>query len=241
MKRSGSTHSFQTSLRVLSRDPRFAPLIKKHGAPDLKRGKNPFQALCRAIIYQQVSGKAAASILRKFISLFSSPNNKKHSHILENVRMSKKQRFPTPEDVRAMPIARLRSAGLSPQKASYIHDLAEKFSNGTIKHRSLRKMRSEELVTHLTQVKGIGVWSVQMFLIFTLNRLDVLPTGDLGIQKGFQAVFKLRSLPTHAQMERLARKWREHASIASWYLWRAADEAKLTPKAPSKRVSRPRE
>lgn len=137
-----------------------------------------------------------------------------------------------------MPIERLRSAGLSGQKASYIHDLAEKFSDGTIKHRSLHRMPSEELVVHLTQVKGIGVWSVHMFLIFTLNRLDVLPTGDLGIQKGFQAVFKLRTLPSHAQMERLAKEWREHASVASWYLWRAADEAKLTPKKSAKKVSR---
>lgn len=213
---------FRASIKHLKRDPRFAALIKKHGEPDLKRKGKPFQSLCRAIIYQQVSGKAAASILRKFISLFETKG------------------FPSPEDVRRMPIEKLRSAGLSPQKASYIHDLAEKFSNGTIKHRSLSKMSSDELVEHLTQVKGIGVWSVHMFLIFTLNRLDVLPTGDLGIQKGFQTVFNLRTLPTHTTMERLAREWREHASIASWYLWRAADDAKLTPKAPSKAVSRPR-
>lgn len=214
---------FQESMRALRRDPRFAALIKKHGLPDLKRGRNPFQALCRAIIYQQVSGKAAASILKRFVSLFNTKT------------------FPTPEEVVRMPIERLRSAGLSGQKASYIHDLAEKFSDGTIKHRSLHRMRSDELVTHLTQVKGIGVWSVHMFLIFTLNRLDVLPTGDLGIQKGFQAVFGLRALPTHTHMERMARDWREHASIASWYLWRAADEAKLKPKKSAKKVSRPRE
>lgn len=213
---------FSTSIQALRRDPRFATLIKKHGAPDLKRGKNPFQALCRAIIYQQVSGKAAASILKKFIALFNT------------------RKFPTPEEVVRMPVERLRSAGLSGQKASYIHDLAEKFSNGTIRHRALHRMSSEDLVEHLTQVKGIGVWSVHMFLIFTLNRLDVLPTGDLGIQKGFQAVFKLRTLPSHAQMERMAREWREHASVASWYLWRAADEAKLTPKKSPKKVSRPR-
>lgn len=218
--------SFRASVVHLRRDPRFATLIKKHGTPDLKRKGKPFQALCRAIIYQQVSGKAAASILKKFTSLFSSLAPQKHSHILKNMRVSKKRRFPTPEEVRRMPIAKLRSAGLSAQKASYIHDLAEKFSDGTIRHRSLHRMSSEDLVEHLTQVKGIGVWSVHMFLIFTLNRPDVLPTGDLGIQKGFQIVYKLRALPSHAQMERLARPWREHASIASWYLWRAADEAK---------------
>jgi DNA-3-methyladenine glycosylase II len=203
-------NNFSQSLTVLKRDPRFAKLIKKHGLPDLERGKNPFQALCRSIIYQQVSGKAAASIFRKFVALFSE-NGKK---------------FPTPEMVHAMPIEKLRTAGLSGQKASYIHDLAEKFTDGTIQHRSLDKMESDELIEHLTQVKGIGVWTAHMFLIFTLNRLDVLPTGDLGVRKGFQAVYKLRKLPDHKKMETLAKEWRAHASIGAWYLWRVADEGK---------------
>ena len=136
-------------------------------------------------------------------------------------------RFPSPEMVCAMPLGRMRTAGLSGQKASYIKDLAEKFTDGTIKHRSLHKMESADIVEHLTQVKGIGVWTVHMFLIFTLNRPDVLPTGDLGIRKGFQILYKLRDLPDHAQMEQLAKGWRAHASTASWYLWRVADGAKL--------------
>ena len=197
------------SVRILKRHPHFAALIKKHGEPDLNRGKNVFRALCRSIIYQQVSGKAAASILKKFIALF--PGKK----------------FPKPEDVVAMPVEKLRSAGLSGQKASYIKDLAEKFTNKTIKHRALHKMTNEEIIEHLTQVKGIGVWTVHMFLLFTLQRPDVLPTGDLGVRKGFQIVYKLRSLPSPEHMERLAKPWREHASVASWYLWRVADEAKL--------------
>ena len=125
-----------------------------------------------------------------------------------------------------MPIEKMRAAGLSGQKASYIKDLAEKFSDGTIKHKTLHKMETEHIVEHLTQVKGIGVWTVHMFLIFTLNRPDVLPTGDLGIRKGFQIVYGLKNLPDHAHMEKLARPWRAHASTASWYLWRAADQAK---------------
>jgi DNA-3-methyladenine glycosylase II len=200
------------SVAVLKRDERFAPLIKKHGLPkfnwsNLERG-NVFQALARSIVYQQVSGEAAAAILVRFIALFP------------------KSKFPTPKAVRKIPIAKMRTAGLSAQKTSYIKDLALKFSDGTIKHESLNQMTNEEIVEHLTQVKGIGAWTVHMFLIFTLNRPDVLPTGDLGIRKGFQIVYGLKSLPDRAKMERLARGWRAHASIASWYLWRAADGAK---------------
>ena len=199
--------SMDASITLLKKDPRFAKLIKKHGLPTLKRGRNPFQALCRSIIYQQLSTKAAATIYARFIALFG-------------------KKFPKPEAVRAVSLEALRSVGLSGQKASYIHDLAEKFSDGTIKPRPLSKMKSSDLVTHLTQIKGIGVWSVHMFLIFSLNRLDILPTGDLGIRKGFQVVYKLRLLPTHEHMERLAKDWREHASVASWYLWKAVDDAK---------------
>ena len=202
----------QKSLAVLRRDKRFARLIKKHGAPKfswntLERG-NSFQALARSIIYQQVSGAAAKTILARFIALFG-------------------KKFPTPKAVLKMTIPRLRTAGLSAQKTSYIKDLAEKFADGTVKHRVLHKMATEEIITHLCQVKGIGVWTVQMFLIFTLNRMDILPTGDLGIRKGFKIVYGLKTLPDHAQMEKLARPWRAHASLASWYLWRAADEAKI--------------
>ncbi|MDO8522115.1 MAG: DNA-3-methyladenine glycosylase 2 family protein [bacterium] len=200
------------SVMTLRRDKHFVPLIKKHGIPEFKwnnfeRG-NAFQSLCRSIIYQQVSGAAAATILARFIALFP------------------RGTFPTPEAVDKMPIEKMRAAGLSAQKASYIKDLALKFSDGTIKHTLLPQMTNDEIVEHLIQVKGIGAWTVHMFLIFTLNRPDVLPTGDLGIRKGFQIVYGLKQLPDHAKMERLAKPWRAHASIASWYFWRAADNAK---------------
>ena len=200
------------SVSALMRDKRFARLIKKHGPPVFKwnnfeRG-NAFQSLCRSIIYQQVSGAAAATILARFVGLFP------------------KSEFPTPLAVCRMAIEKMHAAGLSSQKASYIKDLALKFSDGTIRHESLNQMTNEEIVEHLTQVKGIGAWTVQMFLIFTMNRPDVLPTGDLGIRKGFQIVYGLKYPPDRAKMERLARDWRAHASAASWYLWRAADGAK---------------
>jgi len=198
----------EESIAVLKRDRRFSKLIEKHGLPDLKRSKNFFQSLVRSIVYQQLAGKAAATIFDRFVSLF------------------KNKKFPTPEEINKISIEKLRSVGLSSQKASYIKDLAQKFSDGTIKQNKLNKMTTGEIIEHLTQVKGVGVWTVHMFLIFTLNRLDILPTGDLGIKKGFQIVYKLKQLPTDIEMEKLAKPWRSHASIASWYLWRAADEKK---------------
>ncbi len=201
------------SLAVLKCDKYLARLVKKYGPPDLnwggkkqKKKKDSFQALTRSIIYQQISGKAGESILKKFIALFG--------------------KFPTPKQALTMPIKKLRSAGLSPQKATYIKDLAKKFNSGIIKHKKLHTLKNEEVIEHLVQVKGIGVWTAHMFLIFTLNRPNVLPTGDLGIQKGFKKVYGLRSLPTHQKMETLAKPWREHASYASWYFWRVADDNK---------------
>ncbi len=196
------------AMKILKSDPRFRPLIQTHGRPDLERGKNPFQALVRAIIYQQISGKTASAILVRFIDLFGG------------------KKFPTAKEVCAIRTQKLRRAGLSPQKAMYIKDLAKKFLDGTVRHRSFRRMTNDEIISHLVQVKGIGVWTAHMFLIFTLQRPDVLPTGDLGIQKGFQSVYKLQKLPDHKKMEELARPWRAHASAASWYLWRAADGMK---------------
>ncbi|MDP3965694.1 MAG: DNA-3-methyladenine glycosylase 2 family protein [bacterium] len=201
------------SISALKRDKRFARLIKKHGLPEFKwnnleRG-DAFQSLCRSIIYQQISGKAAASILARFKQLFRG------------------KQFPTPAMVMNVPAEKMRAAGLSKQKIMYLKDLAHKFADGTIKHASLLRMTNDEIIAHVTQVKGIGVWTVHMFLIFTLNRPDVLPTGDLGIRKGFQITYGLKTLPDHAKMERLAQDWRAHASLASWYLWRVADNARV--------------
>ena len=196
------------SIAILKRDPRFARLIKKYGLPDREPRKNPFQSLVRSIVYQQLSGKAAATILGRFQKLFPG------------------RRFPTPKKVIALPMKKLRSAGLSSQKSIYIKDLAKKFADGTIKASRLHRMTNTEVIEHLVRVKGIGVWTTHMFLIATLGRPDILPTGDLGIRKGFQVVYNLKNLPDHATMERLAKPWREHASVAAWYLWCVADAAK---------------
>ena len=195
------------ALDFIKKDKKFASLIKKFGKPITVGSRtDPFQALVRAIIYQQISGKAAASIMKKFEGLFSST------------------KFPTPQQVKNMSQAKLQSAGVSSQKAKYLIDLAEKFYDGTVDPRKFSKMTNEEISEHLIQVKGIGQWTADMFLIFTLGRLDVLPVGDLGIQKGFKYHFNLRTLPDTKKMEKLAKPWRQYASVVSWYLWRVADE-----------------
>ncbi len=197
---------FSTSLKVLRQDKKMAALIKKYGPPDLTRyhGKlDVFAALLRSIIYQQLSGKAAGAIHTRVLALFPTD--------------------PTSEALLKIRAPRLRAAGLSVQKISYVRDLARKFLDGTIEPKKFPRMDSQEIIDHLTAVKGIGEWTAQMLLIFSLHRLDILPTGDLGVRKGFQKIYGLRELPDKKRMERIARQWRAHASLASWYLWRSVD------------------
>ncbi len=197
----------EVAMRHLRRaDPRLRPLIERHGLPRLQRTRNSFQSLARSIIYQQLSGKAAATIYRRFLELFPT------------------HRFPTPAAVRSMPVARLRSAGLSGQKTTYLLALAQKYQQGAIRPRRFNQMSAAEITEMLTQVKGIGPWTVDMFLIFALNRPDVLPVGDLGVRKGMQRMCALAALPDAETMRRVAAPWRPFRSAASWYLWRILDE-----------------
>ena len=201
---------FTRSLAYLEKDHRFGALIRKHGPPDIEvsHGRiDVFQALLRSIIYQQLSGKAAATILSRVVALFPTGN-------------------PTPATLLKIRTPQLRKAGLSKQKIDSVRDLARKCIDGTIDQKKFPKMTSEEIIEHVTAVKGIGPWSAHMLLIFSLHRLDILPVGDLGIRKGFQIVYKLDKLPSEKEMELLAKDWREHATVASWYLWRVADEKK---------------
>jgi DNA-3-methyladenine glycosylase II len=205
---------YSISLTLLKKDRRFATLIKKHGLPEIDQyhGKiDIFHALLHSIVYQQLSGKAAATILARVVALF--PNAK-----------------PTPEALLKIRAPRLRKAGLSAQKVGYVRDLAKKCIDGTVDQKLFSKMTSAEIIEHVTAVKGIGTWTAHMLLIFSLHRLDILPVGDLGIRKGFQTVYGLKELPDEKQMEHFAKKWRAHASIAAWYLWRVADGAKIPPR-----------
>jgi DNA-3-methyladenine glycosylase II len=180
-------------------------LIARHGAPALQRTRNSFQSLGRAIIYQQLSGSAAGTIYRRFLALYP------------------QQRFPRPDVLLATPFETLRSAGLSRAKTASLLDLAAKFADGTVRPRMFSRMDEEALRQALTQVRGIGPWSVDMFMMFGLLRPDVLPVGDLGVRKGMELYFGLSGLPAPAEMYELAEPWRPFRTAASWYMWRAVE------------------
>ena len=189
----------------LSTDPRLAVVIKRHGKPDILERGDTYLSLSRAIIYQQLSRKAAGTIYGRYCANF------------KNNTPDYKEFFKKKREV-------LMKAGLSNQKMNYLYDLSCKFRDSFITPEKFPAMSDQEIREHLVAVKGIGVWTADMFLMFTLGRPDVLPTLDLGIKKGFQKLFKLRALPDHAKMEKLAKPWQPYRTVACWYLWRLADE-----------------
>ncbi len=200
-----SPRELSKAVAFLKDEPYLGPFVARIARPKFTAGQDPFQALVRSIVYQQISGKAAASILRKFQALF--PRKKI-----------------TPKKLLQFSDAEMRTAGLSSQKIVYLRDLATKFLNGIIDPSRFPEMTDEAIREHLIAVKGIGRWTADMFLMFTLHRPDVLPTGDLAIQKGMQKVFCLRTVPNVKKMNDLARVWQPYRTIASMYVWRAIDE-----------------
>lgn len=191
----------EKAIRFLKKDPDLAKIISQVGRYEIRIMKNPYKSLVEAIITQQLSGKAADSISKRFRELFV--------------------RFPKPKDVLEMPDSKLRKTGLSAMKISYIKDLSNRIEKREIKISSLHKMTDDEIVLHLTQVKGIGRWTAEMFLIFSLGRPDVLPVGDLGLKKGIQRLYSMSDLPKENEIERLAEKWRPYRTVATWYLWKS--------------------
>ena len=179
-------------------------LITKFEKPEFKKDNNYFEALVRAIVYQQLSGKAAATIYARFKDLFT-----------EN-------KFPSPSIVMEKSHEELRSVGLSNQKTSYIHNIANAFYTGKVP-KNINTIDDNEVIECLTTIKGVGPWTAEMFLMFTLNRPDVFPVTDLGIQKGFQLFFHLDKLPRPDQMIKKAEPWRPYRTLASWYLWRLVE------------------
>ncbi len=241
------------AIRTLSvADARLGRLIRRAGPFTLRigSGQSPFEALVESIVYQQLHGKAAATIHRRLLESFgptlSTPSAVKvlltgapdHREAVQNGT----KYHPTPQQILDCPNAQLRAAGLSANKALALRDLAAKTIDGTVPTLAqIRRMSDEAIVEHLTQVRGIGVWTVHMMLIFRLGRPDVLPVGDYGVRKGFALTFgKLKpadkvtpaDLPTVAEIEKRAKKWHPWCSVASWYLWRACDLAAgtLTPR-----------
>ena len=187
-------------------DPRFKILIDRFEKPDYKPNENYFEALVKSIVYQQLSGKAAFTIYSRFLDLFNSKD------------------FPLPKQVLKISDQKHRSIGLSRQKSCYIKEIANAFSENEIIPEDIPKMNDEEIRNLLIKIKGVGPWTVDMFLMFTLNRPDIFPVSDLGIQKGCTLFFQLDEIPEIQFMEKQAEKWMPFRTIASWYMWKLVDD-----------------
>jgi len=184
-------------------DPIVAALIKRIGPCRMEFGEPTFHSLAEAILYQQLNGKAAATIFARFTALAGDPL--------------------TPQGILKLTDAQMREVGLSRQKTAYLRDLAEKTAAGLLEFERLHELPAEEVIEHLTQVKGVGVWTAHMFLMFTLRHPDILPTGDYGVQAAIKKHYKKRQWPKPAVMEKIAKPWAPYRSIACWYLWKSMD------------------
>jgi DNA-3-methyladenine glycosylase II len=201
---------YSKARRVLARrDPVLRDLMRRYGPCGLAGAQHadPFRALVRAIISQQLSTHAAATIAKRFDALFDG--------------------VPLPARVTATGDGELRGVGLSPQKIRYVRDLSARIEDGSLPLADLGRMADEQVIEVLTQVKGIGRWTAEMFLMFRLHRPDVLPVDDLGIVKAVQRAYRLRTLPSATRLTRLGEAWRPYRSVACWYLWASLENAPL--------------
>jgi len=192
----------EKAIKFLKKDPKFAKIIKQVGKYNVKITKNHYQSLVESIISQQLSGSAANSILKKFRKLF-------------------KSKFPKPSEVIKTSDSKLRTAGLSKMKIIYIKELSKKIESKKLNMKKISTQSDEQVIEVLTNVKGIGRWTAEMFLIFSLGRLDILPVGDLGLKKGIQSMYSLKELPQKEQIEQLAESWKPYRTVATWYLWKS--------------------
>jgi DNA-3-methyladenine glycosylase II len=200
-----STFKMKRALQHLkAADPVLGTIIQRVGPYRMQFRDPNFHTLVRSIVYQQLSGKAALTIFNRLIA-------------------AAKADPLTPESILKLRPARMRTLGLSKQKLTYIRELARMTRDGQVRFDGVHALEDAAIIEHFTQVKGIGVWTAQMFLIFALRRLDVLPTGDLGVRAAMKKAYNLAELPTPAEMEKIAASWRPYCSVASWYLWRSLD------------------
>ena len=190
-------------LHLKKSDPILRAIIERIGPCRMQFGDPQFHSLAEAIIYQQLNGKAALTIFKRFAALAGEPL--------------------TPEGILKLTPLQMRSVGLSKQKSSYLLDMAERAQRGELDFSRLPTMPDDEVIAHLTQVKGVGVWTAHMFLMFTLRRPNVLPTGDYGVRSAIMKHYKKRKLPKPDQMEKIAKSWEPYRSIACWYLWQSLD------------------
>jgi DNA-3-methyladenine glycosylase II len=184
-------------------DPVLRAIIERVGPCRMEFGPAEFCSLAEAIVYQQLNGKAAVIIFNRFAALAGDPL--------------------TPEGILKLTDAQLRGVGLSKQKSAYLKDLAAKTATGELDFTKLADLSDDEVIKHLTQVKGIGEWTAHMFLMFSLRRSNVLPTGDYGVQVAMKKHYKKRKLPKPKDMEKIARPWAPYRSVACWYMWRSLD------------------
>jgi DNA-3-methyladenine glycosylase II len=184
-------------------DPVMASIISRVGPYKITYREPTFEALARAIVFQQLSGKAARTIYGRLEAAAGGGI--------------------TPESIQNTSVGEMRRAGLSRQKIGYIRDLAEHALSGTLDLVNIHRLSDDEVIAALTDIKGIGEWTAQMFLIFALRRPNVLATGDLGIRTAVQRAYRKRSLPTPIQLEKIAEVWHPYRSVACWYLWRSLE------------------
>jgi DNA-3-methyladenine glycosylase II len=185
-------------------DPKMANVIQKVGPLRLQRNRKYFVVLCRSIVSQQISVAAADTIFSRFQKLFDG-------------------QAPTPDRVAGLKDESLRTAGLSRQKVAYIKDLSRHFLDGAIRPRQLNYLGNEEIIDHLTQVHGIGRWTAEMFLIFSLNRLNVLPVDDLGLRVAVQNIYGMKARPDAKRLRAIGKKWSPLETVGTWYAWRSLD------------------
>lgn len=184
-------------------DPILRSIIERVGPCRMEFGEPTFHSVAEAIVYQQLNGKAAVTIFKRFTDAAGTPV--------------------TPDGILKLNEQQMRAVGLSKQKSSYLRDLAAKTQSGLLNFEKLADMTDADVIEHLTQVKGVGVWTAHMFLMFSMRRPDVLPTGDYGIQVAMKKCYRKRKLPKPKDMEKIAKPWVPYRSIACWYLWRSLD------------------
>jgi len=191
---------FEEQVSLLRSDKKLCPMIKRIGPCTMRITKNPYQTLVEAIIYQQLSEASATAITKRFLKLY--------------------KKFPTPKQVIHTTDKKLKDTGISGTKINYIKGLSKQVIQKEIDFRKISKLSNEKVIQELTKIKGIGNWTAQIYLMFCLQRTDVLPVGDLGIQKGIRDLFSLKELPDPRTLERFSARWKPNRSIACWYIWK---------------------
>jgi len=189
------------AISFLRKDPVLFDIIEMVGEFKLKKKSQHFAVLVESIISQQLATSAADAIFKRFKGLYP--------------------KFPTAAEVLGTRKSKLRTVGLSGMKVEYLKDLAKHVETGRLDMKKISKMSDEDVIANLTQVKGIGRWTAEMFLIFSLGRMDVFPVGDLGLRRGVQIAFSLKEMPKPKETEKFGDRWRPYRSVATWYLWKS--------------------